>query len=64
MFEFIKENLATIIISLMLICLVAVIIHSRISDKKKGKSSCGCGCAGCPSAAMCHKAKAYNKNKM
>lgn len=64
MLEFIKENLATIIISLMLICLVAVIIHSRVSDKKKGKSSCGCGCEGCPSAALCHKANIKNKDKM
>jgi hypothetical protein len=35
--------------------IVALIIFSLIRDKKKGNSSCGCGCAHCAMAGACHK---------
>ena len=34
----------------------AVIIH-LIREKKRGKSSCGCHCAGCPMSGACHSRK-------
>lgn len=46
---------ATIIISILLVILVALIIRKLIRDKKKGLSSCGKGCNGCPNSAICHK---------
>lgn len=49
------ENLATIIISAVLIAIVAVIVVSMVKNKRKGKSSCGCGCADCPISDSCHK---------
>ncbi len=33
---------------------IAVIVH-EIVKKKKGKSSCGCGCQGCAMKDHCHK---------
>ena len=33
------------------------VIYKMISDKRKGKSSCGCNCASCPSGSMCHSPK-------
>ncbi len=51
----IMENAGTIIISLLLIGLVALIIVQLRRDKKKGKSSCGANCGCCPMAGSCHK---------
>lgn len=46
--DFIKENLGTIIVSLILIIVVIIIIKNMINKKKKGISlSCGGDCAHC-----------------
>ncbi len=56
MFEAIRENAGTIVLSLLLLGAVAGIIVKLFRDKKKGKSSCGCNCGCCPMASSCHKA--------
>lgn len=56
MIDFIKTNISTIIISVIMLCIVTFIIYRMIKAKKAGKScSCGCGCSGCPQAGSCHK---------
>ena len=55
MLDWITENLSTIVVSLILLLVVAVIIRKLVRDKKKGKSSCGCNCAHCAMAESCHK---------
>lgn len=55
MLSWISENLATIIISLVLIVIVAGIIIGLRKDKKKGKSICGGNCGHCPMSGSCHK---------
>ncbi len=57
MFTWIMENMATIIISAVLLLVVAAVIASMVRGKRKGKSSCGCGCAGCAMNGACHPAK-------
>ena len=57
MFAWIAENLATIIICLVLAVNVAAIIIGLVRNKKKGKSSCGCNCAHCAMAGSCHNKK-------
>lgn len=57
MLTWIMENMATIIISVILMIVVAAIIASMVRNKRKGKSSCGCGCAGCAMNGACHPAK-------
>lgn len=48
--------LATIIISAVIAAVVIAIVVKMVTDKRKGKHSCGCGCADCPNAGMCsHK---------
>ena len=54
MIEFLSANIGTIIIALILIAVVTMIILKLKNDKKSGKSSCGCGCSGCPNSALCH----------
>ena len=55
MFDWIKDNLLTIGILLVLGAAVFAIVFSLIREKRKGRSSCGGGCAHCPMADSCHK---------
>ncbi len=57
MIAWLVDNLATIIICLVLLSVVVLIIRSMVKDKRNGKGSCGCGCGNCPSAGMCHSKK-------
>ena len=57
MLEWITLNAGTLLISLLLIGLVALIILQLRRDKKKGKSSCGANCGCCPMSGSCHKSK-------
>lgn len=54
MLTWLIENMATIIISAVLVLVVAAILVSMVRGKKKGKSSCGGGCAGCAMSGACH----------
>ena len=51
---FFSENLSTIIIGLIIFAAVVMIIVNMVKNRKKGKSSCGCGCSSCPSSDICH----------
>ncbi len=55
MLAFLTANLGNIIVSLALIVIVTLIVVNLVGKKKKGQSTCGCGCSNCPSAGMCHK---------
>ena len=55
MLVFIKDNLGTIIVTLLLIVMVAAIINKLIQDRKKGISSCGHNCGSCAMAGACRK---------
>ena len=51
------ENMATIILCAVLLAALAAVIVGMVRDKKKGKSSCGCGCANCAMSGACHSKK-------
>ncbi len=55
MLAFLIENLATILVAATVIVILAAIILKMISDKKKGNTSCGCGCENCAASEICHK---------
>lgn len=59
MLSWITENLATILISGLLIAAVVAILAVRIRNRRKGESSCGCGCgcSSCPMGSSCHTKK-------
>ena len=48
------DHLPTILIIAGLILFFGLLVYSLIRDKKKGKSSCCGGCAGCAMAGKCH----------
>ena len=51
------ENLATILVGLALALLLGGIILHMIRQKKRGETSCGCGCANCAMNGTCHAKK-------
>ena len=55
-------SLGTIAVLLILAAIIAVIVISMIRNGKKGRSSCGCGCGGCPNSSLC-KGKVVEKPK-
>lgn len=55
MLDWLWQNAATIIISAVLILVVALVTAYLIKNKKQGKTTCGCGCKGCPNESLCHK---------
>ena len=54
MLQWISANIGTILISLVLLAVVALIIRSMVHDKKQGMSSCGGNCAVCAACGSCH----------
>lgn len=55
MLNFLAENWGTLLVGATLVTVISLIIVKMRRDKKKGASSCGCGCDHCPSATVCHK---------
>lgn len=55
MLNFLLENWGTLLVGGIVIALVAAVVVKLRRDRKKGVSSCGCGCDNCPSSGMCHK---------
>jgi hypothetical protein len=57
MFEWISQNIGTIVAALLVAAAAAGAVILLVREKKKGKHSCGCGCANCPMAGKCHQKK-------
>jgi hypothetical protein len=53
MMDWIITNISTILVSLVLVGLVAIVIRKLVKDKKKGVTSCGTSCSGCAMAGSC-----------
>ena len=51
MFNFLTNDLATMIVAVILIIILFFIIRYLIKNKRAGKSGCGCDCGSCPYAA-------------
>jgi len=53
MLAWIISNGTTIIVSLILLAVVALVIRKLLKDKKRGITSCGTSCSGCAMAGNC-----------
>ncbi len=53
--DWIVHNMGSIVVGVLLLALVGVIVYKIGKDKRAGKSSCGCGCSGCPMSGKCHE---------
>ena len=56
MLDFLSANYPTIIAGIIVFAIVGAAVWKIVSDRINNRSSCGCGCAGCPSAGICHPA--------
>ena len=52
--NFFTANIGTIAVLLILVALLTPIVVKIVKDKKKGASTCGCGCSSCPYSGKCH----------
>lgn len=55
MLSWFMQNLSTILISAGLLAAVILILLHMRKNKRKGGSSCGSGCSGCPMSSACQK---------
>ena len=60
MLDLIAENIGTIAVCLALCGVVFAVVFRMLKNKKKGKSSCSCGCSGCPFSGKCGEAGKRN----
>ena len=56
MLDFIKNNIGSIVVLVIVVALLAFLTVSIIRSKRRG-SSCSCGCSGCPMSARCSMKK-------
>ncbi len=54
MVQFLIQNAATIVISLVLAALAVLAIVYRVKKYRRGEL-CDCGCSGCSHSSECHK---------
>ncbi|MGN0459791.1 MAG: FeoB-associated Cys-rich membrane protein [Ruminococcus sp.] len=55
MLEWLMNNISTIIVGMIVLAVIIAIVIRMIKNKKRGKTSCNCGCSGCPMGDSCHK---------
>ena len=51
------ENLPWILILVALAGILALIVYRLVRAKKRGTSTCGCGCQNCAMKDVCHAPK-------
>ena len=55
MLTWLSANIGTVLITILLIAVVAIIVVKLRRDKKKGVSSCGGNCAHCAMSGACQQ---------
>ena len=58
MLEWLHANWSTLAAALVVAAIVAAAVVKIIRDKRRNRGCCGCSCAGCPGASLCHREKA------
>ena len=58
MLIWLQNHIFTILIIAVLAALFGWLLYTLIRDKKKGKTTCCGGCAGCAMAGQCHPSTA------
>ena len=55
--DWLVANGGSVAVGVVVLAVIAAIVAGMIKNRKKGKSSCGCGCASCALAGQCHASK-------
>ncbi len=51
--DWLTANLGTITVGLVVAAVIALIVVNILRKRKKGQTTCGCGCADCPMKNKC-----------
>ena len=54
MLAWISANLASIVLTAVIVLIVGLLVFLMVRDKRAGKSACGGNCANCASCGGCH----------
>lgn len=57
MLNWLTSNIGTIIVVLILAGIVFAAVFAIVKNKRKGKTTCGCGCSNCAMKDSCHSKK-------
>ena len=57
MISWIAENAGTLIVLLIVAACCGGAARKLVRDRRRGKTTCGCGCANCAMHEACHKTK-------
>ena len=57
------ENWSTIVVGLALAAVIGGIVLHMIRQKRRGETSCGCGCSNCAMRGECHASQQKQNNK-
>ncbi len=51
--DWLTANLGTITVGLVVAAVIALIVVNILRKRKKGQTTCGCGCSDCPMKNKC-----------
>ncbi len=57
MLEFLSQNVGSILILLAVAAVIGALLFGFIRNKRRGVSSCSCGCSDCPMSKSCQQNK-------
>ena len=57
MFTILLDHVGSMLVLFALAALITSILLWQVKKKRRGGSSCGCGCSSCPMADKCHPKK-------
>ena len=55
--DWLVANGGSVAVGVVVLAVIAAIVAGMIKNRKKGKSTCGCGCASCALSGQCHANK-------
>lgn len=55
--DWLVANGGSVAVGVVVLAVIAAIVAGMIKNRKKGKSTCGCGCASCALSGQCRASK-------
>ena len=55
--DWLVANGGSVAVGVVVLAVIAAIVAGMIKNRKKGQSTCGCGCASCALSGQCHASK-------
>lgn len=62
MLAWVQQNWGNIVILGVIALILSLIVLSHVRKKRRGESTCGCGCTQCAMKGICHSEKKSGEN--